>query len=84
LRRDVLLWMMTGVALIVALAAWLQVRSLKRRAEQLTRNYWELRYQFGELRAQVARLDPEAQPPDEPAAARTPTESFIPLSSLKR
>jgi hypothetical protein len=79
----VLLWIVTGAALLVAAAGWVRARSLKRQIDQITRNYWELRYQFGELRAKVARLDPETPPPAEPAPA-SPTESFVPLSSLKR
>lgn len=79
-----LLWIVTVAALLVALAAWLRVRGLSRWHEQLTRKYWELRYQVGELRDRVSRLDPEHEPADEPASPTTPSESFIPLSSLKR
>ena len=78
-----LLWIVTGAALLVAVAGWARVRSLKREIDQITRNYWELRYQFGELRAKVARLDPETPAPADPAPA-APSESFVPLSSLKR
>jgi hypothetical protein len=81
---DVLVWIVTGVALLISLAVWVRVTALKRRVDQLTRDYWELRYKFGELRAQVARLDPDSQPQEEPPAVTEPTESFVPLSSLKR
>ena len=83
-KRDVLLWIVTGAALLVAVAGWARVRGLKRQMDQITRNYWELRYQFTELRATVARLDPEAQSTAEPEAPAGPRESFVPLSSLKR
>ena len=79
-----LLWILTGAALLVAVAAWVRSRSLKRQIDLITRNYWELRYQFTELRAKMARLDPEGQAPAEPEPAAPPRESFVPLSSLKR
>jgi hypothetical protein len=49
--------------------------------------YWELRYQHGELRVRVQRL--EGEPPSSlsqpsQAAAGQPGESFVPLTSLKR
>jgi len=80
-RADVLLWIVTIAALLAALAAGARARRLSRRVDQLTQQYWELRYRFGELRA---RLDPDGQPADEPAAPPPPNQSFIPLSSLKR
>jgi hypothetical protein len=77
--------MVAGAALVIALMAWARARSLGRRLERLTQNYWELRYQHGELRAQVRRLDPEAPKDDEPQAAPPlPAQNFIPLSALKR
>jgi hypothetical protein len=76
--------MVTGVALLVAVAAWARARSLGRRLERLTQQYWELRYQHGELRAQVRRLDPETPHEDDAQAAAPPAQAFIPLSALKR
>ena len=80
-------WLLAGVAAIAALAAWLKARRLAKRLERLTESYWELRYEHGQLRARVTRLDPEpassggagdaAGPPGVPATA------FVPLSSLK-
>ena len=75
-----LLWILTVAALLVAFSAWLGLRALSRRHERLTRHYWELRYQFGELRDRVARLDPQS----DSASPTPPQESFIPLSTLKR
>ena len=78
-----LLWIVTGVSLLLALLAWSKARRTARRLEQLSQMYWELRYQHGELRVQVQRLTGEA-PPDIPAPPRPPAEAFVPLTSLKR
>jgi hypothetical protein len=74
-------WLLTGAALVLAGAAWLVARRQTKRLERLTESYWELRYEHGQLRARVNRLDPEQQAatPVEP-----PATNFIPLSSLKR
>jgi hypothetical protein len=69
---------------VIALMAWMRARGLARRLEQLTQQYWELRYQQGQLRADLKRLDPEADQPAPEPAAETPPQTFIPLSSLKR
>ena len=78
------MWLAIGVALGVALASWMRARGLARRLEQLTQQYWELRYQHGQLRADVKRLEPEAEAPAPQPAAETSPQTFIPLSSLKR
>jgi hypothetical protein len=67
----------------VALAALLKARRLVKRLERLTESYWELRYEHGQLRARVNRLDPDQPPAPEPAAPAGGTH-FVPLSSLKR
>jgi hypothetical protein len=77
-------WVGIALALVVACAAWLRARTLARRLDQMTKLYWELRYQHGELRAQVARLDPGAEPRQPAPAPEPPPQTFIPLSSLKR
>ena len=74
-------WLLTGAALVLAGVAFLAARRQTRRLERLTESYWELRYEHGQLRARVNRLDPESQPA---AAAEPPANNFIPLSSLKR
>ena len=77
------LGLVSGVALLMALAAVASVRRLRRRLEQLQQSYWDLRYEHGRLKAQVKRLDPDAPAETaEPAPAASTT--FIPLSSLKR
>ena len=77
------LWLLTGAALVLAGVALLVARRQSKRVERLTESYWELRYEHGQLRARVNRLDPEQQ--QAPAAApEPPATNFIPLSSLKR
>jgi len=77
-------WLLTGAAVLLAAAAFAKARRLARRLERLTESYWELRYEHGQLRARLNRLDP-----DPAAGAPEPTRStgvtaFVPLSSLKR
>ena len=74
-------WLLSGAALVLAGVAFLVARRQARRLERLTESYWELRYEHGQLRARVNRLDPEQQPA---AAAEPPAANFIPLSSLRR
>ena len=78
-------WVLTGAAVIVAVAALAKARRLAKRLERLTESYWELRYEHGQLRARVNRLDPEASASgaDLPPATSGAT-AFVPLSSLKR
>ena len=76
------LWLLTGAALVLAGAALFVARRQSKRLERLTESYWELRYEHGQLRARVNRLDPEQQ--TAAAAAEPPATNFIPLSSLKR
>ena len=78
-----LLWLLTVAALVAGVAAWAKVRRLARRLERLTESYWELRYEHGQLRSRLNRLDPD-EPAGKPAAASGGTTAFVPLSSLKR
>ena len=75
-------WLLTGAALLLAAVALLTARRQRQRLERLTESYWELRYEHGQLRARVNRLDPEQQAAA--TAAEPPATNFIPLSSLKR
>jgi hypothetical protein len=77
------LGLLSGIALVIALAAVSIARRTRRRLDQLQQSYWDLRYEHSRLKAQVKRLDPEEAPEPEPAAA-PPSTTFIPLSSLKR
>jgi hypothetical protein len=78
-----LLWLLTVAALLTAAWALFRLRRVTKRLERLTESYWELKYDHGQLRARVERLDPgAAAPPGEPAA-RAGGTAFVPLSSLK-
>jgi hypothetical protein len=54
--------------LVIASVAFLRVHSLQRKLTTLSRSYWELRYDFGRLRARLAKIDggPAGEP--DPAA----------------
>jgi len=84
-------WLLIGAALLVAVFAFLRARRVARRLERLTESYWELRYEYGQLRARVTRLEPAAgdpglaAPPEMDIPTRPGgTTAFVPLSSLKR
>ncbi len=81
------LWVVTGAALAVAIAALVTARRAAARLTQLSEMYWELKYQHLELRMQVDRIPgaqrAEAAPIAAPAPA-PPRESFVPLTSLRR
>jgi hypothetical protein len=69
----------TLVAVVIAVAALARARRIGRRLDQLVESYWELRYEHGQLRAQIDQLQGKANP-----AAPTGTTAFVPLSSIKR
>lgn len=74
------LWIVAGGALVLAAGSWVVARRTARRVAQLTDMYWQLRYDFTELRA---RLDREAPAPTaEPRTA--PGTQFVPLTQVKR
>ena len=79
-----LLGLVSGIAVLVALAALAKARRLATRLERLTESYWELRYEHGQLRARVNRLDPEQAAAASEASAPAGSTHFVPLSSLKR
>jgi hypothetical protein len=74
-------WLLTGAALVTAGVALIVARRQSKRLERLTESYWELRYEHGQLRAHVKRIDPAAL---NSAPADAAPANFIPLSSLKR
>jgi hypothetical protein len=78
-----LLWFVAIVGALAGLAAVVATRRLGKKLDGLTQSYWELRYEYTRLRAELQRLDPDAPAEDapEPAAASV---SFVPLSSLKK
>ena len=49
--------LLTAVALVAALVAFDRARRLARRLERLAESYWELRYEYGQLRARLNRLE---------------------------
>ena len=79
-----LLWGTVAVAVVVAIASWMRAGRAMRKLDALTQSYWELRYDFTRLRSQVARLDPEVPPAeDPPQAAPASGGSFVSLDSMK-
>jgi hypothetical protein len=68
----------------VAVVALAKARRTAKRLERLTETYWELRYDHGQLRARVAKLDPDTAPPQAEPAPKPGGANFISLSSLKR
>ena len=77
-------WLLSGLALVVAVTAIVRARRLTKRLERLTESYWELRYEHGQLRARVNRLDSEQPSQAAESGPQTGTTAFVPLSSLKR
>lgn len=67
------LWILAGSALLVAVVAFAHSRRVARQLAQLTEQYWQLKFDHGELKA---RLDPAAPP----AQGR---QTFVPLQSLR-
>jgi hypothetical protein len=80
----VVLWTLTVLALLAAVASLLFARRLGRRLDSVNQAYWELRYDYTRLRSQVARLDPGEAPEPEPAAVSSPSMTFVPLSSIRK
>ena len=77
------LWVLAGLALLIALVALAMARRVARKLDALHQSYWELRYDYTRLRSQVTRLDP-GEPEDEPTAPPASTSTFVSLSSLKK
>jgi hypothetical protein len=77
-------WLLTVAAVVVAVGTLLKARRLAKRLERLTESYWELRYEHGQLRARVNRLDPEQSSAASEPAGQSGATAFVPLSSLKR
>ena len=83
------LWVVTGVALVLAVVAWRTARRTARRLTQLSEMYWELKYQHLELRKATHGDVPRPRESDTPPASAAappsrPNESFVPLTSLRR
>jgi len=75
-------WILSAVSCLIALAALATARRLSRRLGQLSEQYWELKYDHGELKARVKAIAPT---PEELAASQPPVQqTFVPLSSIKK
>ena len=67
--------------MLVAVFAIVRAQWLAKRLERLSESYWELRYEHGQLRARLTRLEGgDVAPPAEPPQVT----AFVPLSSLKK
>ena len=73
-------------AIVVAIAALLRARSATRRLDRLSESYWELRYEAGQLKSRLARLEAAIgiRDADEPPVQQPVATTFVPLSSLKK
>lgn len=76
------LWVVAVSGWLLAMAALLSARRAARRLAQLTEQYWELKYEHGELKARVRAIAPTVEEVE--AARPAPTQTFVPLSSVKR
>ncbi len=81
------MWVIATLGVLLSLAALVWIRRVSRRLGTLNQSYWELRYDYTRLRSQMSRLDPEqaeATTAPLPAAAPSPSVSFVPLSSIRK
>ena len=85
-------WLLIGAALLAGAVASIRARRVSRRLERLSEAYWELRYEYGQLSARLARVEPpiaagvaaETGPAGGGHEAGAGVVGFVPLSSLKR
>ncbi|MGQ0733598.1 MAG: hypothetical protein ACT4QD_08090 [Acidobacteriota bacterium] len=76
------LWLIACGGWLLALWALATARRLTRQVRQLSEQYWELKYEHGELKARVRAIAPTAA---EAAAAKPPVQqTFVPLSAVKK
>ena len=69
------LWIIAMAALVIAVVAFAHARRTARKLAILEEQYWQLKFDHGELKA---RVDPSAPPVPEPK------QTFVPLTQLKR
>jgi hypothetical protein len=76
--------LLSSAAALVAVVAFIRARRAAKRLERLTESYWQVRYEVGQLRSRLAKLEPGDA--SDPAADTPPasTGTFVPLSSLRR
>ncbi|MDR1989229.1 MAG: hypothetical protein LBQ09_03250 [Acidobacteriaceae bacterium] len=83
-------FIIAGAALLVAITVWMRLRVVARRLDRLTESYWQLRYDIGQMKTHVPRLDAAASRADAAsalhprAAAAAPPATIVPLASLRR
>ncbi len=80
------LWLLSIVATVIALLAYVRARQVGRRLQRLSQSYWELRYECSQLEARLARPGATDSPADAVgrAASPPPVTAFVPLSSIRR
>ena len=61
-------------ALLIAIVAFAHSRRMARKLAILEEQYWQLKFEHGELKAKV---DPQAPPPGQPR------QTFVPLTGLR-
>jgi hypothetical protein len=78
--------LLTVAAIVMAIAALLRARRATRRLERLSESYWELRYEAGQLKSRLSRLEAASglRDADEHPVQQPVTTAFVPLSSLKK
>jgi hypothetical protein len=77
-----LLWLMSGAAVLLAATSLVRAARVSKRLARMSQSYWDLRYDHERLRARV-----EGGPPPEPVreTVRPPAgTTFVPLSSVRR
>jgi len=90
MTATVVLSIIAGVSLLVSVSTWRLLRATRRRLDDLSQSYWQLRYEVGELRVQLqgrggTKNSAQNGAPEPPAQPRLPSgEAFVPLTSLKR
>ena len=78
------------MSLVAAVLALFRAGRAGKRAERLAESYWDLRYEIGQLKVRIDRLeavdgvDGVDRDPETAAQRPAPTTSFVPLSSLKK
>lgn len=77
-------WFLAGLGALAATTAVVWARRTSKRFDRLRESYWDLRYEFGQLQARVARLEADRAEPVPPPPAAAKADAFVPLSSLKR
>ena len=77
-------WVVTVMALGVAVVAFVTARRAARRVTQVTEMYWQLKYDHGELKARVSGPPTATAPPAPALRTRAdPQQTFVPLSQVR-